>query len=185
MWQKVGRVVYSHVRYAGGKSWYVKPELSGDAFVALHIHFIYQFYDLFGWPVSIDAGLIQVPGESNWGSILMGFKNDLIGIIDFGMGLNFSSGKTSVPSYQWLILGENGCLEYDKAKNKNSIIYAGKNIFEEIPVNAPVQVNDTDNFIEQILFRKDPYIPLSEGRKAIELSLLASKSAKSGKRIFV
>lgn len=166
---RVGGLVYSHLRYFGGKKWYVSSSLRGDPFVSLHIHFLYQFYKLFEGMEFLGATLKEKEGEYTFGSILLRFfPSKMTGIIDFGMGLRERS-------YSWTIVGEKGTIVFDKERG-NKLLFKGEKE-ETLPLEGE-GVDDTKNFIAQVLLNAPPHISLEEGRKAIELSLLASEMAK-------
>jgi predicted dehydrogenase len=164
--EKLGEIIYSHIRYFGGKKWYVDSSLRGDPFVSLHIHFLYQFYILFGEFQVLSAILKEKDKGYVFGSIFLKLKKNATGIIDFGMGLKG-------PSYFWSIVGENGFLLFDSEKG-NQLFFNGEKIpFEE------KGIDDTENFIEQIVSGAKPHITLEESRKAIEISLNISKILKN------
>ncbi|MCD6220820.1 Gfo/Idh/MocA family oxidoreductase [bacterium] len=164
--ERVGEVIYSHIRYFGGKKWYVNSSLRGDPFVALHIHFLYQFYILFGEFHVLSSTLKEKDKEYVFGSIFLKLKQNATGIIDFGMGLEG-------PSYFWVIVGEKGFLLFDSEKGNQ--IFFNK---ERIPLEEK-RIDDTENFIEQIVSGAEPHITLEESRKAIEISLNISKILKN------
>jgi biliverdin reductase len=164
--EKVGEIVYSHIRYFGGKKWYVDSSIRGNPFLALHIHFLYQFYVLFGEFQILSATLKEKDREYIFGSIFLKVKQKATGIIDFGMGLKG-------PSYFWVIVGEKGFILFDSEKG-SQLFFNG----EKIPLEEK-GIDDTENFIEQIVSGTKPHITLEESRKAIEISLNISKFLKN------
>ncbi len=127
-----------------------------------------QFHKLFGEFEISGVTLKEEDGEYSFGSIFLKFPSKMTGIIDFGMGLRG-------PSYSWSIVGKEGAIIFDRDKG-NELIFEGEKK-ETIPLGEK-GIDDTKSFIDGILLNFPSHIPLKESRKAIEISILASKLAK-------
>ena len=124
----------------------------------------------------MDSSLTQVPGQYILGTIFSSYPEGKTGVIDFAMGLKG-------PSYCWTITGDKGYLEFDRAKG-NKIFFNSEKDSVEIAF-LPKGIDDTNNFLSQITEGIPSYISLKEGREAVELSLIASDSAREGKKILL
>lgn len=172
----IGTPVWAHYRYYGGGGFYVNPELRGNSFIALHIHFVEQQRDLLGEVAWIEG--TQWDGENKTsGNILMGFESGATGYIEFGMGFPAS------PSYQISFLGSDGSIEYRREEGLSLQTKGGSDAIEIPGIKAMTM--DSDNFIAQIVSAAEPLSPPEVGRRAIELCLAATQSASEHRRIVV
>ena len=178
---RLGTLIHAHYRYFGGGTWYVDPALRGDAFMALHIHFINQFEDIFGETQRLNATLKVVQtGETNIhsGSVLQEFADGANAFQEFGMGYSAS------PGYQGWYLGANGWLQFETAKAVRLVLADGTDeTIKTDPVNATA--HDTADFIAQVLDGADSYVPEAQTRRTMRLCLAAAESARTGKKIDV
>jgi len=176
----IGEPVWAHYRYYGGSpgSWYAEPQLRGNPFIALHIHFIEQQRDLLGEPEWVQATLWEKSEGGNRvsGNIMLGFSRNVTGYIEFGMGF------CAKPSYQITYLGSDGFLEFNQGKLHLHTADSTKEVI--VGENRALQL-DTDNFVAQVLSGAEPLSPPSVGRRAIELCLAATRSVEDNRRVTV
>ena len=175
---RIGRILHAHYRYFGGGKWYVDPALRGDAFLALHIHFLDQFEDVIGKAVRLNATLRVIDdGEHNIhsGTTLQEFADGATAFQEFGMGF------VAKPSYQGWYIGADGWLGFEG----DSIRLALAEGTEEAhsPAEVDAVVNDTANFIAQVLDGAISCVPEAQTRRTMMLCLAAAKSARTGMKI--
>lgn len=173
---RLGNIACARIRYFGGRKFYLTPELRGDPFLSFQIHFIDQFEHHFGKCRSLIAheplGRDRT-GEPYFGSLLMVFDNDVPFYQEFAMGFDCN------PSYTGTIVGERGYLDFGREG------ISGEDADGEFDAKPPsgdggtIKLN-TDAFIREIRGEAPPVRTLAEGRRATELSLLASSSARQG-----
>ncbi len=172
----IGTPVWAHYRYYGGGGFYIDPDLRGNAFIALHFHFIEQQRDLLGEVSWIEATEWD-GGDKSSGNIMMGFESGATGYIEFGMGF------PAAPSYQISFLGSDGSIEYRREEGLSLQTKDRKDAIEIPGIKAMTM--DSDNFIAQIVSAAEPISPPEVGRRAIELCLAATQSARDSRRICV
>jgi len=173
---QIGDLACARITYFGGGKWYIKPELVGDMFLALHLHFIDYFRGWFGEVKSLQAtrhAAGEGDGFMHSGTILMEHENCPASYIEFGMGYPAS------PAYVVQILGSQGLVRNDKALT----VKIGKEATEiEMGKKAALQP-DSDNFVAQIVDGAAPHRSWEDGRRTIELSLDCTRSAETGEKI--
>lgn len=176
---RLGTPVWAHYCYYGGGGFYVEPELRGNPFIALHIHFVEQMRDVLGEVAWIEATEWDADegGNKTSGNLMMGFKSGATGYIEFGMGFPAS------PSYHISFLGSEGLIEYRRGEGLALQTREGKETLTVADINA--MKIDTDNFVAQIAEGAVPLSPPEVGRRAIELCLAATQSARENRRVGV
>jgi len=175
---RLGRLFHAHYRYFGGGTWYLDPALRGDAFMALHIHFIDQFEDVMGETMRLNATLKVVQeGDTNIhsGAVLQEFAGGSNAFQEFGMGYGVG------PTYQGWYAGENGWLQFEGRKEVRLVLRDGA---DEVIKTDPVDVvaDDTANFVAQVLDGAESWVPVEQTRRAMQLCLAAAESARTGKK---
>lgn len=176
---RIGEPKMARLSYFGGKSWYVVPELRGDQFVALHIHFLDQFQGLLGPVTWVDAGEFDVTDEVACcgGPIVMGHESGALSVIEFAMGFS------SKPAYEGHIVGTKGYIRF--RKQVTLITPDGE---ESLDLEGPAKIgdaisDDTTAFIDQILGVGGARSDQAMVRSALQLALAASQAAKEGRRV--
>lgn len=175
---RIGRILHGHYRYFGGGKWYLDAALRGDAFLALHIHFLDQFEDIIGETARLNATQTVVgDGDLNihTGTTLQEFAGGATAFQEFGMGFQ------TKPSYQGWYVGERGWLGFEG----NEVKVATTNGADEThsPDDIDAVVDDTANFIAQVLDGADSWVPESQTRRTMQLCLSAAESASTGRKI--
>ncbi len=178
---RVGRIFHVHYRYFGCGGWYLDPALRGNAFLALHIHFINQFEDLVGATRRINATwTVHRQGEANihTGTVMQEFDGGASGIQEFGMG--YPCG----PSYLGWCAGENGWMQFTGAKAIRLVLKDGTD--EEIKTEpCDAVAHDTANFVARIFDGAEPWVSEAQTRRTMRLCLAAAESAETGRKIDV
>ena len=165
---KLGEPRIAHYRYYGGTKWYVKPELRGDLFCGLHIHFIDQFVDLFGPPDRITAHGVESDGKVS-ATVMMRWASGLVGTIEFGMGF------PAAPGYLGTIVTTEGWCGFAKAEALEvTVARAGERIVRPCPEDTSKD-EDARSFLDEVLGAGGPLSDLETGRNAIALSLECSR----------
>jgi len=175
---RIGRIVHAHYRYFGGGKWYVDPALRGDAFLALHIHFLDQFEDIMGSAARLNATLCvsQDKGHNiHSGTTLQEFPDGATAFQEFGMGY------AAKPSYHGWYIGTDGWLGFEG--NSVRLQLADGTDETHSPDDLDAVVDDTENFVAQILDGADSCVPESQTRRAMTLCLAAAESARAGTKI--
>ena len=177
---RLGRLFHGHYRYFGGGKWYLDPALRGDAFLALQIHFIDHFEDLMGETVRIN-GTLRVLEDGDVkihsGTVLQEFDDGSNAFQEFGMGFQ------AKPSYTGWFIGENGWLGFERSAVRLVLTDGTDETFAPEPADAVA--HDTANFIAQVLDGAESWVSESQTRRALGLSLAASRSARTGEKIDV
>jgi predicted dehydrogenase len=171
---RLGRIVCARITYFGGTKWYVDPALRGDPYVALQVHFIDQFEHHFGrcqWLAANEP--TGRDGSPYLGTLLMSFEGDVPAYQEFAMGFPAS------PPYAGMIAGERGYFEFTASR------IAGQDTDGPFEVEIGSGVDEaldksSQAFVAQLRAKGEPLSPLAEGRRAIELALVASRSAAAG-----
>ncbi|NPV49470.1 MAG: Gfo/Idh/MocA family oxidoreductase [Armatimonadetes bacterium] len=167
--QGFGEPRAAYYRYYGGGGWYLDPNLRGDMFCALHIHFIDQFLDLFGEPEAITAHGIE-RDQCVSAVVLMQFPGGLAGTIEFGMGF------IDKPGYMGTIVTADGWAGFESGSEGLTVkIGEGGQIGEMTPPPDTSKEEDAASFIDEILGTGGPQCDLATGRRAIELCLECSR----------
>lgn len=178
---RLGRLCHAHYRYFGGGKWYVDPALRGDAFLALHIHFLDQFEDIMGKTIRLNATMKVIQeGDVNihTGTTLQEFTGGANAFQEFGMGFG------PKPSYMGWYLGEKGWLSFENRNEVRLVLADGTD--ETVPVEeTDVVVDDTANFIAQIIDGAASWVPEAQTRRTMRLCLAASESARIGEKFVV
>ena len=177
---RLGRLFHAHYRYFGGAKWYVNPALRGDPFLALHIHFLDQFEDIMGHTLQLNAALrvVQDHGRNiHSGTTLQEFADGATAVQEFGMGF------VAKPSYQGWYIGENGWLGFER----DSVRLVRADGAEETCPSESIDIvpHDTANFIAQVFDGVESWVPQAQTRRAMQLCLAASESARTGRKIEV
>jgi biliverdin reductase len=176
---RLGRIFHAHYRYFGGSHWYVDPALRGDLFVALHIHFLDQFEDIFGKTASITATAKVIQDAKcniHSGTVLQEFADGANAFQEFGMGFG------AKPSYLGWYIGENGWIGFEGRRDVHIVLNDGTDETIELADRDNI-AKDTGNFIARILDGASSWISDEQSRRAIMLSVAASESARTGKKI--
>jgi predicted dehydrogenase len=183
---RIGRAVCSRIRYFGGtKGWYTDEKVRGSMFLCLHMHFVDQYIDLFGDPQWVDATrfVADRDGSIHSGTIMLGFAGDTLGYVEFGMGFP----KRPVPDF--CVIGTRGLIEFagDFGDPQKKIVLKNEEgeFFFEAPSDPtkPALKEHSDNFVDRVLKGAPPLVSHADSRRAIEVCLLAERSAKRGSRI--
>jgi len=177
---RIGPILHAHYRYFGGGKWYLDPSLRGDAFLALHIHFLDQFEDIIGETTRLNATLKVVEeGETNihTGTTLQEFADGATAFQEFGMGFQ------AKPSYQGWYIGEKGWLGFEG----NEVKLATTDGADEThsPDDIDAVVDDTANFIAQVLDGAESWVPEAQTRRTMQLCAAAAESAQTGAKIAI
>ena len=177
---RLGRLFHGHYRYFGASKWYVDPTLRGDPFLSLHIHFLDQFEDIMGHTLRVNATLKVVhDAERNIhsGTTLQEFADGATAIQEFGMGF------MAKPSYQGWYIGENGWLGFEGESIRLALADGTEQTCPRESIDIVPQ--DTANFIAQVVDGAESWVPHAQTRRAIELCLAASESARTGRKVEV
>ena len=173
---KLGDLAHARITYFGGGKWYIKPELVGDMFLALHIHFIDYFRGWFGEVRSLLATKHtggQAEGFMHSGTILMEHEKCPAAYIEFGMGYPGS------PAYSLEVLGTDGLL----VKGKSLSLMVGKEATEVAQPKSDALRADSDNFVAEVVEGAAPMRSWEDGRRTMELSLDCTRSAETGEKL--
>lgn len=179
---KIGSPVTAHRRYFGDPkrtTWYVDPALCGEMYLALHIHFIWQFRGLLGKVRWVNAETYDRKGERYcYGSIHMGHESGATSLIEFGMGLP----RPPAPLQGFFVQGTDGCISIDgKAARITKRIDAEP---ETIPFGPNESTaRDTGGFINRILGTGELLSSLDDNREAMELCRACVRSDAEGGRV--
>jgi predicted dehydrogenase len=156
-------------RYYGGASWYVQPELRGDLFCALHIHFIDQFVDFFGAPEGLDAHGAECDGQV-WATVLMRWPGGLVGTVEFAMGF------ADKPSYLGTVVTSDGWVGFNSGEGGLTVtVNEGGETGEMTPPPDTSQDEDAESFLDEILGVGGPQCDLATGRATLALCLECSR----------
>ena len=157
----------AYYRYYGGGGWYVDPQLRGDLFCALHIHFIDQFVDFFGQPARLAAHGAERDGQA-WADVMMQWESGLVGTIEFAMGF------ADKPSYMGTVVTADGWVGFRSDGGVTVTVNEGGETGELVPPPDTSQAEDAESFLDEILGAGGPQCDLATGRNALALSLECS-----------
>ena len=177
---RIGRILHGHYRYFGGGKWYLDPKLRGDAFLALHIHFLDQFEDIIGETTRLNATLkVLGEGETNihTGTTLQEFADGATAFQEFGMGFQ------AKPSYHGWYIGEKGWLGFEGNEVKLATTDGADETLSPDDVDAVV--DDTANFVAQVLDGAESWVPEAQTRRTMQLCAAAAESAQTGAKIAI
>jgi len=163
--QGLGEPRAAYYRYYGGGSWYVEPELRGDMFCALHIHFMDQFVDFFGEPDGLDAHGAERDGQV-WATVMMQWNGGLVGTVEFAMGF------ADKPGYMGTIVTSDGWVGFGSGEQGMTVtVNRGGETGEMAPPPDTSQDEDAESFLDEILGTGGPQCDLATGRATIALCL--------------
>jgi predicted dehydrogenase len=173
----IGHVACARMTYFGGRKWYVVPELVGNIFLALHLHFIDYFRGWFGEVRSLVATRHAATAADgvlmHSGTILLECERCPAAYIEFGMGY------PNEPAYTAQIVGARGLILKDRqvvvASDDQETAY-------DLGTNASLKT-DTDSFVAQAVRGAPPLRTWEDGRKTLEVCLACSRSAETGERL--
>ncbi len=180
---EIGEPICGRMNFFGGIArWYLDQKIRGSMFLGYHIHYIDQFLELFGEPQWVDAShFIRAEKNIHAGTIMIGFKNDAVAYIEFGMGFQVGTAPHAT------IRGTRGILTYSNLGKTGSVALINESGKKEIEVvgdpTKPALKRHGENFVEEILDGKPSLNPLEVGRKAITVALAAEQSAEKRSRV--
>ncbi|MBU0606865.1 MAG: Gfo/Idh/MocA family oxidoreductase [Armatimonadetes bacterium] len=167
--QGLGEPRAAYYRYYGGASWYVQPELRGDLFCALHIHFIDQFVDFFGEPQGLDAHGAERDGQV-WATVMMQWDGGLVGTVEFAMGF------ADKPSYMGTVVTSDGWVGFGNEGGVTTVtVNEGGESGELTPPPDTSQDEDAESFLDEVLGTGGPQCDLVTGRSTLALCLECSQ----------
>ena len=175
---RIGDPVCMRFTYYGAGKWYTTPELVGDMYLALHIHFIDYARGLFGEVKSLVAtGHHSGKGDtySHSGVILTEHENCPSVHIEFGMGY------TARPPYTFHILGTDGLITMSGSREIELETADGKS-----PVEVPKKDNlldDSENFVARIVRGAAPLREWDDCIRTMRLCLDCTRSSATGEKI--
>ena len=158
----------AYYRYYGGAKWYVNPELRGDMFCGLHIHFIDQLADLFGQPDRLKAHGAEREGKVS-AVAMMHWPGGLVGTIEFGMGF------TDKPGYLGTIVTTDGWCGFAMDPEMRVTVGQGGETTVVTPPPDTSKEQDARSFLDEVLGTGGPLSDLATGRNAIALCLECSR----------
>jgi len=158
----------AYYRYYGGGGWYVDPQLRGDMFCALHIHFIDQFVDFFGNPARLAVHGAERDGQA-WADVMMQWEGGLVGTIEFAMGF------TDKPSYMGTVVTADGWVGFSNEGGMAVTVSEGGETGELVPPPDTSQDEDAESFLDEILGAGGPQCDLATGRNTLALCLECSR----------
>lgn len=158
----------AYYRYYGGAKWYVDPELRGDMFCGLHIHFIDQLVDLFGQPDRMTAHGAERDGKVS-AVVMMHWPEGLVGTIEFGMGF------TDKPGYLGTVVTTDGWCGFSMDPEMHVTIEQGGETTVVTPPPDASKERDARSFLDEIVGTGGPLSDLATGRNAIALCLECSR----------
>jgi len=166
----------AYYRYYGGAKWYTDPALRGDAFCALHIHFIDQFIDLFGSPSGIVAHGIERDRQFSATAMLQ-WASGLAGTIEFAMGF------ADRPGYMGTIVTTDGWCGFSADPEMHvTVDRGGERLTVPVPPDTS-KAEDTSSFLDEVLGTGGPLSDLGTGREAIAWCLQCTATkGEAGKR---
>lgn len=180
---EIGRPVSSYDCYhAGGAGWYGRPELAGDPFLALHIHFIAYQLARHGPAASVYAASTR-PGQGalRVATVTLGFASGAVGVVEFAAGA--PRGRAPLVNR---VAGETGCLEVRAGEGGEKLHAATgekpDRYVEEIPRDTSLE-EETGAFVDFALRGKAMAVSLDEAREVSRICLLASRSAREGRAL--
>jgi predicted dehydrogenase len=171
--QGLGEPRTAYYRYYGGAGWYVEPELRGDMFCALHIHFIDQFVDLFGNPEALDAHGAERDGQV-WATVMMQWPGGLVGTVEFAMGF------VDKPCYMGSVVTSDGWVGFSSEGGMTVTVNEGGESGELTPPPDTSQDEDAESFLDEILGTGGPQCDLAVGRNTLVLCLECSRLLADG-----
>lgn len=167
---EVGEPRAAYYRYYGTSSWYVDPALRGDAFCALHIHFIDQFVDFFGWPASVAAHGVERDGKVS-AVAMMQWRGGLTGTVEFAMGF------ADRPAYMGTVVGTEGWCGFGQPDMRVTVVRAGTRREIE-PGPDCSRDEDAVSFLDEVLGTGGPQRDLADARRIIALCLDCSRQVR-------
>jgi biliverdin reductase len=173
----LGDVACARMTYYGGKGWYTKPELVGNPFLALHIHFIDYFRGFFGKVEALTATLHRHGTGDHYmhsGTILLEMADCPSAYIEFGMGY---PGK---PSYEIHIVGCEGRL----TKTDIMRLEECEKQCELVMPDLDGMKADSDNFIDEIVKGTPPLRDWDDVLQTLRHCLDCMRSAETRAKIF-
>jgi predicted dehydrogenase len=169
---EMGEPRAAYYRYYGVSGWYVQPELRGDMFCALHIHFIEQFVDFFGQPERVVAHGIERDGKCS-AVVMMQWPEGLVGTVEFAMGF------TDKPGYMGTIVTTDGWCGFSTDPVLHVRVEQGGQRSALAPPTDTSQAEDARSFLDEVFGTGGPQSDLATGRNAIALCLECSKQLQS------
>jgi predicted dehydrogenase len=173
----LGDVACARMTYYGGKGWYVTPEIVGNLFLALHIHFVDYFRGFFGDVEALTATIHRYgsgDGRMHSGTVLLEMSNCPSAYMEFGMGY---PGK---PSYEMCIVGTEGRL----VKNEVVRLECDEKQCDLVLPELDAVKADSDNFVDEIVKDAPPLREWDDVLQTMKHSLDCGRSADTRSKIF-
>lgn len=154
----------AYYRYYGTSSWYVRPELRGDMYCALHIHFMDQFADFFGTPEACIAHGIERDAKVS-AVVMMQWPGGLVGTVEFCMGFG------DRPGYMGTVVTTDGWCGFSAEDGIIVTVEKGGQTTRSIPPPDTSQADDARSFIDEITGAGGPQRTLEDSRETLAMCL--------------
>jgi len=154
----------AYYRYYGTSSWYVRPELRGNMYCALHIHFIDQFADFFGAPETLMARGTEREAKVS-AVVMMQWPGGLVGTVEFCMGF------ADKPGYMGTIVTTDGWCGFSAEDGIIVTVQKGGETTCTTPPPDRSQIEDARSFVDELTGTGGPQRTLADSREALALCL--------------
>lgn len=174
---EIGEPVAMRFTYYGEGKWYTTPELVGDMFLALHIHFIDYARGFFGEVTALTA----TGHEAGVGA---DFRHTGVALLEHercpAVQIEFGMGYPACPGYSFHAMGTEGVLTMQGGEITLQTGDEGR------AIDQPEQDNlrpDSDNFIARITEDARPLRDWDDATRTMALCLDCTRSARTGAKI--
>ena len=173
----IGEPVAMHVTYYSDSKWYATPELVGDMFLALHIHFIDYARGFFGEVTALTAATHEAGSDASFrhsGVVLLEHKRCPAVQIEFGMGYPVC------PGYSFHVMGTDGLLKM--SGGEVTLITAEGDRAIELSEQDDLHA-DSNNFVARIAEGAEPLRDWDDMTRTMALCLDCTRAARTGVKI--